>query len=135
MTLERTESPTGTATRLAELPLFSTSSPLETHSDPPNRVETLSRGIAAVSSPNREVDWTLVAALRAQASEQLSQAVAADRARLNKTAQEELGRSIVLDLIESNLADRANAGATALPVAEQDALARAVFDSLFRLGR
>ncbi|MBC7633559.1 ATPase, T2SS/T4P/T4SS family [Aeromicrobium sp.] len=125
----------GTATRLAELPLFSTSSPLETHRDPPTRVETLPRGIATVSLPNREVDWTLVAALRARASEQLSQAVAADRARLNKTAQEELGRSIVLDLIESNLADRANAGATALPVAEQDALARAVFDSLFRLGR
>ena len=83
----------------------------------------------------RSLDWSLVSALRAQASEQLSQAVAADRGRLDKTAQEELGRTIVLDLIETTVADRVNAGMTALPGSEQDALARAVFDSLFRLGR
>jgi Flp pilus assembly CpaF family ATPase len=83
----------------------------------------------------RNVDWSLVSALRAQASEQLSQAVAADRSRLDKIAQEELGRTIVLDLIESTVSDRVNAGSTTLPVSEQDALARAVFDSLFRLGR
>lgn len=82
-----------------------------------------------------ETDWSLVAALRAQASEQLSQAVAADRGRLDRAAQEELGRSIVLDLIESTVADTVNAGGSAWPVAQQDALARAVFDSLFRLGR
>ena len=55
--------------------------------------------------------------------------------RLDKTAQEELGRSIVLDLIESSMADAVNAGGAAWTLAEQDALARAVFDSLFRLGR
>ena len=81
------------------------------------------------------LDWSLVSALRAQASEQLSQAVAADKGRLNKVAQEELGRTIVLDLIETTVADRVNAGMSTLPGAEQDALARAVFDSLFRLGR
>ena len=81
------------------------------------------------------VDWALVATLRAQASEQLSQAVAAEHGRLDKTAQEELGRSIVLDLIESSLAEEVNAGGAAWNLAEQDALARAVFDSLFRLGR
>src|SRR5690606_23393093 len=59
----------------------------------------------------------------------------ADRGRLDKLAQEELGRTIVLDLIEATVADRVNAGMPTLPVAEQDALARAVFDSLFRLGR
>ena len=52
-----------------------------------------------------DVDWAIVSALRAQASEQLSQAVAADRSRLDKAAQQELGRSIVLDLIESAMAD------------------------------
>ena len=82
-----------------------------------------------------EVDWALVAALRAQASEQLSQAVAADRGRLDKRAQEELGRSIVLDLIESSMAEAMNDGRTAWTPAEQEALARTVFDSLFRLGR
>ena len=87
------------------------------------------------TSPAAGVDWPLVSALRAQASEQLSQSVAADRGRLDKLAQEELGRTIVLDLIEATVADRVNAGMPTLPVAEQDALARAVFDSLFRLGR
>ena len=81
------------------------------------------------------VDWSLVAALRAQASEQLSQAVAANRGRLDKAAQEELGRSIVLDLIESTVAERVNAGGTTPTVTEHHAMARAVFDSLFRLGR
>ena len=76
-----------------------------------------------------------MAALRAQASDQLSQAVAADRGRLDKTAQEELGRSIVLDLIEATVAERVNAGDTAWTLAEQGALARAVFDALFGLGR
>ena len=35
------------------------------------------------------MDWALVAALRAQASEQLSQAVAADRGRLDRVAQQD----------------------------------------------
>lgn len=81
------------------------------------------------------VDWTLVAALRARASEQLSQAIAADRGRLNRAAQAELGRSIVLDLIESSIADTVNAGRRSWAIAEQEVMARAVFDSLFRLGR
>ncbi|NLD78044.1 MAG: CpaF family protein [Acidimicrobiales bacterium] len=81
------------------------------------------------------MDWALVAALRAQASEQLSQAVAADRGRLDRVAQQELGRTIVLDLIESTVADRVNTGSSPLSGVEQDGVARAVFDSLFRLGR
>lgn len=89
----------------------------------------------AAADRTADVDWTLVAALRAQASEQLSQAVAADRGRLHKAVQEELGRSIVLDLIESTVAERADVGDPAWPVSVQESLARAVFDSLFRLGR
>ncbi|MFT4264114.1 MAG: ATPase, T2SS/T4P/T4SS family [Nocardioides sp.] len=91
--------------------------------------------VSTVAPIGRNVDWSMASALRAQASEQLSQSVAADRGRLDKVAQEELGRTIVLDLIEATVADRVNAGMPTLPVTEQDALARAVFDSLFRLGR
>ncbi|WP_229856494.1 CpaF family protein [Nocardioides flavus (ex Wang et al. 2016)] len=80
------------------------------------------------------IDWQLVAALRAKASDQLSQAVAADR-RLDKTAQEELGRAIVLELIDTTMAEQVNNGVGALTPAHQESLARAVFDSLFRLGR
>jgi pilus assembly protein CpaF len=82
-----------------------------------------------------DVDWQLVATLRAQASEQLSQAVAADRGRLDRAAQEELGRSVVLDLVESALSEAVNAGEATWSPPRQRALARAVFDSLFRLGR
>ena len=56
------------------------------------------------------VDWQMVAALRAKASDQLSQAVAADRGRLDKTGQQELGRAIVLELIDTAMVDRVNAG-------------------------
>ena len=83
------------------------------------------------------MSWTgaSVSALRSQASERLSQAVAAERGRLDKGSQEEYGRAIVLDLIESAMAEAVNAGSAAWTEAEQQALARAVFDSLFRLGR
>jgi pilus assembly protein CpaF len=81
------------------------------------------------------VDWALVAALRAQASEHLSQAVAADRGRLDREAQQELGRAIVLELVDATVADRVNAGDAAWSVSQQQVVARAVFDSLFRLGR
>ena len=124
--------------QLIDLPLFSQPIPNHNGHRAVHAADAFTRfnEVATPYSPTAtEVDWPLVAALRSQASEQLSQAVAADRGRLDRAAQEELGRSIVLDLIESAAAERANAGRTAWPVAEQDGLARAVFDSLFRLGR
>lgn len=116
------------------LPLFAQSVPtgVPRASSPP-RVAAARLGSSY--SPVGELDWSLVAAMRAQASEQLSQAVAADRLRLDKSAQEELGRSIVLDLVDAAVADRVDAGETAWSPAHQTAMARAVFDSLFRLGR
>lgn len=98
-------------------------------------VSTTARSSAFDTSPLVVVDWPLVAALRAQASEQLSQAVAADRGALDRAAQEELGRSIVLDLIEAAVAEDVNAGRPAWGAGRQVATARAVFDALFRLGR
>ena len=82
-----------------------------------------------------EIDWRLVATLRSQASDRLSQAVASDRARLDKDAQQELGRSIVLDLIEAAMAEAVDAGEGSSTAARQQATAQAVFDALFRLGR
>jgi pilus assembly protein CpaF len=121
------------------LPLFAPASP---DAAPPNRIRPAVNGhprprlVSSVdASAALEMDWGLVAALRAQASEQLSQAIAAERGRLDRAAQEEMGRSIVLDLIETTLAETVNAGRTAWSIPQQDALARAVFDSLFRLGR
>ena len=134
MTTEHSED---AQTSLHGLPLFAQQLPPLTERVGAGRPTGAVAHLPTVSSApiGRNVDWSLVSALRAQASEQLSQAVAADRSRLDKIAQEELGRTIVLDLIESTVSDRVNAGSTTLPVSEQDALARAVFDSLFRLGR
>lgn len=132
---------------LTRLPLFAqTPSTPSGHSEPP---PPPSQAFDAVIGPTTyksapyesapyegsDVDWHLVAALRAQASDQLSQAVAADRGRLDRAAQEELGRSIVLDLVESAMSEAVNAGAAAWSPARQQALARAVYDALFRLGR
>ena len=90
---------------LARLPLFN--QPTYAATPAASAVDT-----SVVASPpvNTDVDWAIVSALRAQASEQLSQAVASDRSRLDKAAQQELGRSIVLDLIESVMADAVDAG-------------------------
>lgn len=115
---------------LASLPLFA---------QPPapaaEKPAPLDDKVAVAASLTDSVDWGLVSTLRSQASERLSQAVAAERGRLDKTSQEELGRAIVLDLIESSMAEAVNSGTAAWSAAEQAALARAVFDSLFRLGR
>lgn len=135
MTVDRVEGHGSERSSIGALPLFSSSLPINSLTNGPSHVRTLLHPDPETLAPARDVDWALVAALRAQASEQLSQAVAADRGRLDKSAQEELGRSIVLDLIESTVAEQANAGTTAPPMVEQDALARAVFNSLFRLGR
>ncbi|QAY64842.1 CpaF family protein [Xylanimonas allomyrinae] len=80
-----------------------------------------------------DVDWRLVATLRARASDLLSQATAGER--LDKENEEQLGRSIVLDLIEAAMAEDANTGRPVWSPARQRATANAVFDSLFRLGR
>ncbi|GAB2761902.1 CpaF/VirB11 family protein [Nocardioides salsibiostraticola] len=137
MTSERTSLyPVDLDQTLAGLPLFTQQLPHGGH-----RVTTMGSAddLGHLATANHLltdlVDWSLVAVLRAQASEQLSQAVAADRGRLDRAAQEELGRAIVLDLIEATVAHRVDAGGTTLSAVEQDGLARAVFDALFRLGR
>ena len=113
---------------LSRLPLFAQPN----NASPPAQLG-VDTTVAPTPSPSAAVDWSLVSALRTQASEQLSQAVTSDRSRLDKSAQEELGRSIVLDLIESAMADAVNAGQSAWSLARQQSIAQAVFDSLFRL--
>ncbi|MDF1605876.1 ATPase, T2SS/T4P/T4SS family [Nocardioides sp. YIM 152315] len=98
-------------------------------------VASLATPAAAPPVASPEVDWLVVAELRARASEQLSQAVASDRSRLDREAQQELGRSIVLDLVESTMAEDVDKGRGTWSPARQQATAQAVFDSLFRLGR
>jgi len=118
---------------LTRLPIFA--QPLAADADMSRLALAFDAPIDRAPVEGAQVDWKLVAALRAQASEQLSQAVAADRARLDRRAQEELGRSIVLDLVEATMSEAVNSGESTWSVERQRAIAHAVFDSLFRLGR
>jgi Flp pilus assembly CpaF family ATPase len=117
--------------RLSDLPLFGQPLPRTPAATPPRPPDPP----VASSYDDVDIDWAVVASLRTLSSKQLSQAVSAESSRLDKTAQTELGRAIVLDLIESTMADRVNEGRGAWSSAAQAGLAQAVFDSLFRLGR
>ena len=81
------------------------------------------------------VDWGLVAAFRSQASEQLTKALGDDRLHTDRGAQEALGRSLILDLLEAAAAEAVTNGQPSWTQGEQDALATAVFNALFRMGR
>lgn len=80
------------------------------------------------------IDWGLIAAFRGQASEQLSAAVGEDRS-LDPQAQQQLGRAIIVELLESEAAEAVSAGRESWSLSQQDDMADAIFDALFGLGR
>lgn len=80
------------------------------------------------------MDWGLIAAFRSQASDQLSAAVGQDRS-LDSPEQQELGRSIILELLGSAAAEAVSAGRPSWSLAQQQRMADAVFNALFGLGR
>ncbi|NHA68232.1 CpaF family protein [Phycicoccus sp. CMS6Z-2] len=81
------------------------------------------------------LDWTLVATVRQQASDRLSAAIGTGRGHLDPAGQRERGREIIADLLEAETAERITAGAPTWSPAEQAAMAVAVEDALFGLGR
>jgi pilus assembly protein CpaF len=81
------------------------------------------------------LDWGLVAEFRSLASEQLTKSLGDDRTRMDRAAQEALGRAIILELLEAAAAEAVTAGNRSWMPVEQDALATAVFNALFRMGR
>lgn len=80
------------------------------------------------------VDWAQVAELRSQASEMLTGALQ-DRGHLEPEAQRELGRSIIVELLQTTASNNLAAGRRAWSMDEQDRIGQAVFDALFGLGR
>jgi pilus assembly protein CpaF len=80
-------------------------------------------------------DWALVARLRTQASERLSASLGEEPGHLNRDAQQELGRSIIIDLLQTEAQQHLSAGNGSWSTSEQHAVAKAVFDALFGLGR
>jgi pilus assembly protein CpaF len=96
--------------------------------DQPHRDGRLGRSRAGV-------DWSLVARLRTQASERLSAQLGEGQSPLAREAQQEIGRSIIVDLLQAEAQERLSAGLGAWSMLEQDSVAKAVFDALFGLGR
>ncbi len=81
-----------------------------------------------------QLDWALVRAFRQLAAEQLTASLR-DRENLDDAAQHELGRNIILELLSSHADTAMTSGAATFTADEQQALAGAVYDALFGLGR
>ena len=80
------------------------------------------------------LDWSLVAVLRQQTADRLSQESTGDLLK-DRDGQRERGRAIIADLLARESTERARAGNDPWPLAHQDRLGRAVFDAVFGLGR
>lgn len=94
----------------------------------------VANGVAARRTNPGSMDWAEVARLRAEASAALTD-VLGEQPGIDRAEQEEIGRTIIARLLDSAdasaIADRGHAR----PLVETRALADAVFDALFRLGR
>ena len=89
---------------------------------------------ARLRQPGVAVDWAQVRAFRQQAAELLT-AQLRDRAGLDEAARREIGRALIVSMLRDH-ADSLLAEGVAPPApAEEHALAGAIFDALFRLGR
>lgn len=80
------------------------------------------------------IDWGLVAALRAAASERLMRSLEAN-AGFGRAEQESLGRRIIHELLDEEAKASTATGRGGFDRRQQGQLAQAVFDALFRLGR
>ena len=79
------------------------------------------------------IDWALVAALRVQVSERLSELMRG--MSWDKAEQHRQGWAVIRQLLDEDAADTLARGEKLGPSADQEALAQAVFDAVFRLGR
>ncbi|MEU2200607.1 ATPase, T2SS/T4P/T4SS family [Isoptericola sp. NPDC019482] len=82
-----------------------------------------------------DVDWGVVARLRARASEQIAAAEHADVAPPDRADQRQRGLAILMDLVAAANGERVDAGSPAWTPEQLHGLTRAVVDSLFGLGR
>lgn len=101
----------------------------------PSSPQTPTRPPAPASPPATVgIDWQQVALLRAQAADQLMKTVGEDRG-IDPEAERERGRAIIQELLQTSLADRIHDGEPGWSLDQQEALAVAIFDALFELGR
>lgn len=93
----------------------------------------VSRGSTPSAAPLAAMDWALVARLRVQVARRLADAMG--EARWDREAQEAHGRDLIDTVLAEESADMLRDTGQVRPAAEVDALARAVFDACFGLGR
>jgi type IV secretory pathway ATPase VirB11/archaellum biosynthesis ATPase len=82
----------------------------------------------------RSVDWALVRTFRQRASQKLAEQLRA-RPGVDEEDRRELGRSIIRSLLEDHARVEALDGTALMDLDAEQALAAAIFDSLFGLGR
>ncbi len=92
-------------------------------------------GPAHVRPDVNGVDWQQVRLLRATASGRLTTALTERPGPLGAAAQRELGRTIILELIDAESRAALTTGHTPVDLATQHRTAQAVYDALFGLGR
>jgi pilus assembly protein CpaF len=81
------------------------------------------------------IDWQQVRILRAAASDRLTTVLTDREGTLTPAAQRELGRTIILELLDAEARAALTRGRPPLGMATQQAIAQAVHDALFGLGR
>lgn len=108
-------------------PVFGDDMTLSRHAPAPNPAD--------LTRSARPIDWQLVAAFRAQASDLLSSATAAAPTGADREGERELGRSIITEMLAAAAADSVSEGREAWTANEQEALAAAIFNAVFGLGR
>ena len=97
-------------------------------------VPTPTRGIDAKDpSQTQTLDWDKVATMRGAASTRLSTRLGAER--VDTSHQQSIGRAIIQDLINEEVATAISLGMTPWDKRTQVQMSQAVFDALFRLGR
>ena len=89
------------------------------------------RGPGPVAVP--DADWELVARMRTEVARRLAEQMG--EARWDRAAEEAEGAAIIRQLLEEETAEQIVRVGQARSVAEQEVLARAVFDAMFGLGR
>ena len=80
-----------------------------------------------------DADWELVARMRTEVARRLAEQMG--EARWDREAEEAKGAAIIRQLLEEDTAEEIVRVGQARSVAEQEVLAKAVFDALFGLGR
>lgn len=96
-----------------------------------------SRKSPAKATGSGGVDWSRVAELRKKASSLLSERIERlqGQTKIDDAAEQELGRTIILELVEDAISEDFTAGRDTVDVQDQMRLVQAVFDAVFRLGR